>query len=86
MAVVKRAAKEVDSMLAEKRLPRWDSALEDAAQVSTILVATSSGMLLLTPSTTARHFSAWLALAARPFGFVEQPVLPFGHLYGDSFS
>ena len=38
MAVAKRAAKEVGSMLAEKRLPRWDNALEDAAQVSTILI------------------------------------------------
>jgi CheY-like chemotaxis protein len=38
MAVVKRAVKEVGSMLAERRLPRWDNVLEDAAQVSTILI------------------------------------------------
>ena len=38
MAVAKRAVREVGSMLAEKRLPRWDNALEDAAQVSTILI------------------------------------------------
>jgi putative two-component system response regulator len=38
MAVVKRAVKEASSILAEKRLPRWDNALENAAQVSTILI------------------------------------------------
>jgi putative two-component system response regulator len=38
MAVAKRGSKELGSMLEEKRLPRWDNALEDAAQVSTILI------------------------------------------------
>jgi putative two-component system response regulator len=38
MAVVKHAPREVSSMLVEKRLPRWDNALEDAARVSTILI------------------------------------------------
>jgi len=38
MAFAKRAAKEVGSMLSERRLPGWDNALEDAAQVSTILI------------------------------------------------
>ncbi len=38
MAVVKSAAKEVGSVFAAQRLPRWDNALEDAAQVSTILI------------------------------------------------
>ena len=36
--LAKRAAKELGTVLAEKRLPRWDNALEDAAQVSTILI------------------------------------------------
>jgi heterotetrameric sarcosine oxidase gamma subunit len=39
------------------------------AQVSVIVVALSSGMLLLTPSTTARHICEWLAQVAAPFGF-----------------
>src|SRR5258705_13152662 len=38
MAVLKHGPREVGTMLAEKRLPRWDNALEDAAQVSTILI------------------------------------------------
>jgi putative two-component system response regulator len=38
MALVKRAVKDMGSMFEEKRLPRWDNALEDAAQVSTILI------------------------------------------------
>lgn len=37
------------------------------AQVSVILVNLESGVLLLTPSTTARHFHEWLLSAARPF-------------------
>jgi len=39
------------------------------AQVSVILVALSSDMLLVTPSTTARHLSEWIAHTAAPFGF-----------------
>jgi sarcosine oxidase subunit gamma len=39
------------------------------AQVSTVLAALPSGLLLLTPSTTARHFREWLAATAQPFGF-----------------
>ena len=38
MAVAKRAANDVVSMLPETRLPGWGNALEDAAQVSTILI------------------------------------------------
>ena len=39
------------------------------AQVSVILAARPSGFVLLTPSTTARHFCEWIEAAARPFGF-----------------
>jgi sirohydrochlorin ferrochelatase len=34
-----------------------------------ILVALGSGLLLLTPASTARHFHEWLLAAARPLGF-----------------
>jgi sarcosine oxidase subunit gamma len=38
------------------------------AQVSVILANLGSAMLLLTPSTTARHFEEWLRSTGRPFG------------------
>lgn len=47
------------------------------AQVSVIVVALSSGMLLLTPSTTARHFSEWIAHTATPFGFETAREIAF---------
>jgi heterotetrameric sarcosine oxidase gamma subunit len=62
------------------------AAATQMAQVSTVLAATAPGMLLITPSSTARHFCAWLAMAARPFGFVEQAELAFTTWYGESFS
>jgi sarcosine oxidase subunit gamma len=43
------------------------------AQVAVILVALGSGLLLLTPASTARHFHEWLVAAARPLGF-EPPA------------
>ena len=52
------------------------------AQVSAILVALPSGLLLLTPSTTARHFSEWLISAAQPFGFMRRPDLTVADLHG----
>ena len=38
------------------------------AQVPVTLAALPAGWLLLTPSTTARHFREWLATTAGPFG------------------
>ena len=38
MALTKRSVKEVVTMLPETRLPRWENALEDAAQAPTILI------------------------------------------------
>jgi sarcosine oxidase subunit gamma len=45
------------------------------AQVPVILVALTSGLLLLTPASTARHFHEWLVSASRPLGF-EPPSQP----------
>jgi heterotetrameric sarcosine oxidase gamma subunit len=53
------------------------------AQVSTILAALPSGMLILTPASTARHLREWLATAAQPFGFAARPALAFTALSGD---
>ena len=51
------------------------------AQVGVIIVTTSSGPLVLTQSTMARHFREWLALSAHSAGLVPQsgrgaPALP----------
>lgn len=53
------------------------------AQVSTILAALPSGMLILTPASTAQHLREWLAEAARPFGFALEAELTLTALSGD---
>jgi heterotetrameric sarcosine oxidase gamma subunit len=63
--------------------PSGHAAATIMAQVAVILVALSSGVLLLTPSTTARHFSEWLAHAAAPFNFESLEALSFENLSGD---
>jgi sarcosine oxidase subunit gamma len=42
-------------------------------QVPVVLVALASGVLLLTPASTARHLRDWLLSAARPFGLTASP-------------
>ena len=54
------------------------------AQVSIIIAALPSGLLLLTPSTTARHFREWLAASAKPFGLLPQSNLNTVELFGGS--
>jgi heterotetrameric sarcosine oxidase gamma subunit len=49
--------------------PTGAAAASAMAQVAVILAAVPSGLLLLTPATTARHLREWLASTARPFGF-----------------
>jgi heterotetrameric sarcosine oxidase gamma subunit len=56
------------------------------AQVSVILAALPSGMLLLTPSSTARHLRAWLRSTAQPFGFMPQTDFTVAELSGDQGS
>ena len=63
--------------------PAGSAAATIMAQVSVTVMALSSGVLLLTPATTARHFYEWLASAAKSFGFVAQHALPFSMLSGD---
>jgi heterotetrameric sarcosine oxidase gamma subunit len=45
------------------------------AQVPVIIAALASGLLLLTPASTARHFHEWLVSASRSLGF-QQPSQP----------
>jgi sarcosine oxidase subunit gamma len=56
------------------------------AQVSVILASLPSGLLLLTPSSTARHLRAWLGSTAQPFGFVAQTDFTVAELSGDQLS
>jgi sarcosine oxidase subunit gamma len=62
--------------------PVGHAAATHMVQVSVILTALPAGMLLLTPSTTARHVREWLAATAQPFGFAERPRLALADLSG----
>ena len=53
------------------------------AQVPVMLAALPAGWLLLTPSTTARHFGEWLGVSARAFGFVSHPSVTLASLSGE---
>ena len=53
------------------------------AQVPVMLAALPAGWLLLTPSTTARHFGEWLGASARAFGFVSHPSVTLAALSGE---
>jgi sarcosine oxidase subunit gamma len=48
--------------------PVGSAAATVIAQVTVLLAALTSGMLLLTPATTAAHLREWLVSTARPFG------------------
>ncbi len=54
--------------LRPQAFPVGRAAATQMAQVSVVLAALPAGWLLLSPSTTARHFHDWLAAAAQPFG------------------
>jgi sarcosine oxidase gamma subunit len=51
-----------------QHFPKGRAAATIVAQVATVIVALPHGLLLLTPSTTARHFCEWLLATGRPFG------------------
>jgi len=53
------------------------------AQVSVLLAALPGGWLLLTPATTARHFTEWLSATAAPFGFLATAGVTVANLFGD---
>jgi len=59
------------------------AAATHVAQVPVILTALSTGWLLLTPSTTARHFREWLAASAAPFGFATAADVTVATVFGD---
>jgi sarcosine oxidase subunit gamma len=63
--------------------PSGTAAATVIAQVSAILVALPSGLLLLTPATTGRHFRDWLSSAARPFGLEVRASATVAFLSGE---
>lgn len=63
--------------------PAGSAAATQMAQVPVILAALSRGWLLLTPSTTARHFGEWLAASAAPFGFATAANVTVATLFGE---
>ena len=65
-------------------LPAGRAARTLMAQVPVILAVRASGIVLLTPATTARHFSEWLAATARPFGLVPRAELATFDLLGQT--
>jgi sarcosine oxidase subunit gamma len=63
--------------------PAGSAAATIMAQVSVILAALPSGLLLLTPATTARHLREWLTSTAKPFGLMPEADVTFAVLSGD---
>jgi sarcosine oxidase, subunit gamma len=58
------------------------AAATTTAQVATILAALPSGLLILTPASTARHLREWLAATARPYGLAPRTDLTVSALSG----
>jgi heterotetrameric sarcosine oxidase gamma subunit len=52
--------------------PAGSAAATVMAQVAVILAALPSGLLLLTPTSTARHLREWLVSTAKPFGLTPR--------------
>jgi sarcosine oxidase subunit gamma len=63
--------------------PVGNAAATVMAQVSTVLAALPTGLLLLTPSSTARHFRDWLTASAQGFGCVTRADVSVEDLCGD---
>ena len=63
--------------------PTGSAAATHMAQVPVMLAALPAGWLLLTPSTTARHFGDWLGVSARAFGFAPHPSVTLASLSGE---
>jgi len=65
--------------------PPGSAAATIMIQVSAILAALPSGLLLLTPATTARHMSEWLLDTARPFGLLPLSETTLNDLSSDQW-
>jgi heterotetrameric sarcosine oxidase gamma subunit len=65
--------------------PPGSAAATIMMQVSGILAALPSGLLLLTPTTTARHVREWLLAAAAPFGLMPSSEMSLNDLTSDQW-
>jgi sarcosine oxidase subunit gamma len=65
--------------------PPGSAAATIMMQVSVILAALPSGLLLLTPATTARHVREWLLAAATPFGLMPSSETSLNDLTSDQW-
>jgi heterotetrameric sarcosine oxidase gamma subunit len=63
--------------------PAGTAAATQMAQVPVVLAALPGAVLLLTPSTTARHFREWLTAAAKPFGLGPRASVNVALLSGE---
>ena len=63
--------------------PSGSAASTHMAQVAVTLAALPAGWLLLTPSTTARHFREWLTASAGPFGMASRSGVTVATLSGE---
>jgi methylglutamate dehydrogenase subunit D len=70
--------------LHEHSLPTGRAVATVMAQAAVIIVTIPSGLLLLTPSTTARHFREWLIASAKLCGLLPQSMLGSVELFGSS--
>lgn len=67
-------------------MPTGSAAATLMAQVAVTLVTLPAGLLLLTPSTTARHLREWLVSTAQSFGFEQGAALPVTDLLRSEWS
>jgi len=63
--------------------PAGSAAASHMAQVPVVLAALPAGWLLLTPSSTTRHFRDWLSAAAAPFGLEARGGVTVATLSGE---
>jgi heterotetrameric sarcosine oxidase gamma subunit len=63
--------------------PAGSAAATIMAQVAVILAVLPSGLVLLTPASTARHLREWLISTAKPFGLVLRADVTVAALSGD---
>ena len=66
--------------------PAGHAAATIMAQVPVILAALATGVLLLTPASTARHFREWLSAAAQPFGGLPEGDATVAPVSGDALT
>lgn len=72
--------------LHELGLPIGRAVATVMAQAAVVIAAIPSGMLVLTPSTTARHFREWLVASARLCGVLPQSARGAIEMFGGSGS